>query len=208
MTSKFTEVRVSSFVEESSTEPITPTKSVSSFREDLCQDEQLGSARLHKWNAHNQFIETHNQKLDNSPEYKKASIKILVNEAHWLHQGKQDNFDEHDVALRRRWSAIGRRAMRDFHHAGPQNVIRNLSCMCIFVEGRQAEFYGEHEADRTRRISQQCDILNQLHLKRLQGSKSCFLAGHLQQAKESSSCHQRTASPLTSDNAFRITASQ
>ena len=148
------------------------------FREDLSHDEQLASINLYKWTTQAGYLEQKAREIEAPPHQKKVAIKILIDEAHILHQYVKSGRDakaEHDEELKRRWSRVGTSAMRELAVSGPQHVIRNLSCMCIFVDGRQAEFYGEHEADRTRRVTQQCDVLNRLHVQRMQGRSACFL---------------------------------
>ena len=153
-----------------------------SFRPDLNFEDQVASYNVRKWNKQAQYMDG-NRCIDSmsretssdTPHHKRVAIKILLTEAHWLHQRREVNVAQQDPILRKRWTTIANRAMKDLRTTGPQNVIRNLSCMCIFVEGRQAEVYGEHEMDRTRRITMQCDMLNKLHMQRLQGWSGVFL---------------------------------
>jgi hypothetical protein len=160
---------------------------VTRFRTDLIYEDQVAAYNLHKWDIQAKYLECKAREIEVTPHHKKVAIKVLVDEAHRLHQIQQvkrsfilGNIQavedqELDMALTKRWQQLGQGAMREFHRSGHQHVIRNLSCMCIFVEGRQAEVYGEHEADRVRRVMQQCDALQRLHAQRLQGQSSCFL---------------------------------
>jgi len=154
------------------------------FRHDLCYDEQISNYNTHKWRRQAEYLEERAKESEIPFQGRRIGMRLLVDEAHRLHQRSSSrskhssnsvNEQSEDPSLAARWQKIGKRAMQDLSTMGPQNVIRNLSCMCIFVDGRQAEVYGEHEMDRTRRVTQQCDVLNKLHMQRLQGQSACFL---------------------------------
>ena len=155
---------------DTTTSPKRPT-----FRPDLNREEQLASYNLYKWHLHSQYTERmQREQSEHTPQYKKVAIQFLLDEAHALHQERKPR-NEQCPEKRKKWCNIATHAMRDLRTSGSQSVIRNLSCMCIFVGGHQADSYGEHELDRTRRITQQCDTLNKLHMQRAQGDTGAFL---------------------------------
>lgn len=75
------------------------------------------------------------------------------------------------ASLERRWKSIGTDAISDMAwRDNSAEVLKNLSCMCIFLEGRQSTVYGDDSPDRLRRA-----LVHQKTLARLASLNSVFL---------------------------------
>jgi hypothetical protein len=61
------------------------------------------------------------------------------------------------------WRCILEQARDELSCGGnPQNVLKYLSCMCAFVQGKQSRVFGENLEERTRRVVAQQQLLNNL----------------------------------------------
>jgi hypothetical protein len=111
---------------------------------------------------HAQMIEAAAMNLNN----RRAGIHILVTEAY--REAQRTNCTR---VSRQQWYTILQDAMDDMTFTDNSAlVMKNLSCMCIFVPGRQASVYGDNPEDRAHRIQRHQSMLERLRL-----AKALFL---------------------------------
>jgi len=97
---------------------------------------------------------------------RRVAIQILIAEARREAQRTGSN-----RVTKEQWRTIMTDAMEDMTFTDNSAlVMKNLSCMCIFVPGRQAAQYGDNPEDRTHRMQRHHSVL-----EKLQRSNRLFL---------------------------------
>lgn len=129
-------------------------------------EEQRSIVAEERWREHSKWCEKLADFGRLSFHSRRIALKILISEAyhrdraHATSRGADaSQLDE----LRRQWATIARHIERDmmtFDNSGV--VLKNLSCMCVFIAGKVCREYGENCEDRQRRVEQQHALLQRL----------------------------------------------
>ncbi len=127
-----------------------------------------GAAEIqqHKARQHVAWVEKHAMEAHFTYEKRVVALKILLSEAYTRdmdYLAAQGAPKEEIEAAVSAWKCIAAQAMRDmrFRDNSPL-VLKNFSCMCIFLVGKQCREYGENAADRMARFTRQQAVIRSL----------------------------------------------
>lgn len=127
-------------------------RSDSSYNEEIPIEEQKQLVAEERWRHHIRWCDRMSESQRLSFQNRRISLKILMNEAY-----KRDisGSAERDAVAQRKqkWQDIAARAMQDMEHQDNSAVVlKNLSCMCVFIDESICRDYGENNEARERRI--------------------------------------------------------
>lgn len=146
-------------------------------RQDVDLEEQRCTVDAEKWRDHVKWCDRQSELQRMSLHQKRIALKILVDEAfrrdmEWT--GNDNNAAEEEIkVVKEEWKQIGREVLQDmccFDNSA--TVLKNLSCMSVFVLGQVSRTYGENLQERQNRIERQREILMRLREQNLLFSPS------------------------------------
>ena len=164
----------------------------------LDMEEQRSTVIGDRWRSHAEWCDGHAEASRLSLSNRRVALKCLLHEAHRRHAKEtlrsepvHETRNIRSQHLTRMWDNISSEVMLDMRYRdNTALVMKNLSCMCIFLDGRQCHEYGENPTDRQRRVQNQQSILQQIAQ-----SNSLFLAPEESDDSEAEDTkHQRTGS--------------
>jgi hypothetical protein len=138
---------------------------------DLDMVEQQGMVAAERWKIHQEWCEREADKgRYQSLQHRTVSLRLLVDEACRLEQGQvaarlalPEDRKRGIEAVKRQWAKVGNLVLRDMEYVDNSGlVLKNLSCMCAFVAGKQCHEYGDNASDRMERILRQSALLQDL----------------------------------------------
>lgn len=128
-------------------------------------EEQRSVVASERWRHHVQWCDRMNASQRMTFNNRRISLKILVSEA--FHRDVAEAQKRGDVMtpnqLKKMWHDIAQRVMHDMEHQdNSANVLKNLSCMCVFISDTICREYGENVEARVRRMSKMRESIEQL----------------------------------------------
>lgn len=157
-------------------------------------DEQRQIIATEKWRDHAKWCDRLASAQRLSFENRRVALKILINEAFARDLAfcrASSAFDlSTELRLRREWKTVAERILRDMEdHDNSSLVLRNLSCMCIFIPHDVSRQYGENHESRMRRMENMRD-----GLRRLQERGALFHSPHDDNGNSSSNASSSRSS--------------
>eukprot|EP00760_Papus_ankaliazontas_P035722 PhM_4_TR7990/c0_g3_i1/m.94658 len=119
---------------------------------------QVKAAAMDRQRRNMQYHQEMMEMTSTPLQTRRAAIHILIAEAE-----REARRTRCGRVTREQWAVILQEAMDDMTFAdNSQLVLKNLSCMCIFVPGRQCPLYGDNPEDRSHRIERHQRVLERL----------------------------------------------
>lgn len=128
-------------------------------------EEQRSEVAHERWRHHIQWCDRMNESQRMTHNNRRISLQILVNEAFHrdVLEARRRGDDTSPAELKRMWTSIGQRIKDEMeHHDNSANVLKNLSCMCVFISDNVCRQYGENVDARVRRMDKMRDSLERL----------------------------------------------
>lgn len=128
-------------------------------------EEQRAHVAGERWRQHQMWCDRLTEKQRMSHHNKRISLKILVSEAFQrdAEEARKRGVDIPRSELKKMWADIAQRVMNDMEHRDNSAVVlRNLSCMCVFVSDNICREYGENVEARQRRLERMQESISHL----------------------------------------------
>ena len=130
-------------------------------------EEQRQVVANEKWREHVKWCDRLAVAQRLSFDNRRVALKILINEAFsrdlTFCRTRPDFTAEMERILRNEWKVVAGRILRDMEVEDNSSVVlRNLSCMCIFIPQDVTRQYGENHESRMRRMENMRDGLRRL----------------------------------------------
>jgi hypothetical protein len=128
-------------------------------------DEQRSLIANERWRHHIQWCDRMNESQRMTHNNRRISLQILVSEAFHrdVAEARRRGDDTSPAELKRMWKRIGQRIMSEMEHQdNSANVLKNLSCMCVFISDNVCRQYGENIDARMRRMNKMRNSIEQL----------------------------------------------
>lgn len=130
-------------------------RSDSSFNsnEEIQIEEQKLLVAEERWRQHIRWCDRMSESQRLSFQNRRISLKILMSEAYKRDISTSTTSGDSKEERKQKWQDIAARAMQDMEHQDNSAVVlKNLSCMCVFIDESICRDYGENNEARERRI--------------------------------------------------------
>ena len=132
---------------------------------ELDLEEQRNAVAAERWRDHVRWCDKQLESQKLSFRNRRIAIRMLIAEAFQrdreaaLRKGASADLIS---MLKNKWKVVLDQIMDDMHYQDNSAIVlKNLSCMCVFISGSVCHEYGENVTDRQRRVERQRDrILN------------------------------------------------
>ncbi|CUG88232.1 Hypothetical protein, putative [Bodo saltans] len=128
-------------------------------------EEQRSEIAHQRWRHHIQWCDRMNESQRMTHNNRRISLQILVNEAFHrdVSEARRRGDDTSPKELKRMWKNISERVKSEMEHCdNSASVLKNLSCMCVFISDNVCRQYGENVDARVRRIDKMRNSLERL----------------------------------------------
>lgn len=128
-------------------------------------EEQRSEIAHERWRHHIQWCDRMNESQRMTHTNRRISLQILVNEAFHrdVSEARRRGDDTSPAELKKMWARIAKRIKTEMEHCdNSANVLKNLSCMCVFISDNVCRQYGENVDARLRRIDNMRSSLERL----------------------------------------------